>query len=79
MNDITTVAAERQDLELHVDLCAQRYLLLEKRLAVVETKVDALAGIIQKSQNNLSKVIITSATTIVASLLGLILALTIKF
>lgn len=79
MNDITTVAAERQDLELHVDLCAQRYLLLEKRLAVVETKVDGLAGIIQKSQNNLSKVIITSATTIVASLLGLILALTIKF
>lgn len=79
MNDITTVAAERQDLELHVDLCAQRYLLLEKRLAVVETKVDALAGIIQKSQNNLSKVIITSATTIVASLLGLILALTVKF
>lgn len=79
MNDITTVAAERQDLELHVDLCAQRYLLLEKRLAIVETKVDGLAGIIQKSQNNLSKVIISSTATILAGLLGLILALTVKF
>jgi hypothetical protein len=79
MNDINTVSAEKENLELHVDLCAQRYTLLEKRLNTVEVKVDNLGEQIQKSSSSISAVIITSAATVVAGLLGLIATLIIKF
>ena len=79
MNDINTVEAEKSNLELHVDLCAQRYLLLEKRLHIVETKVDSLAEAISKGQKSISTVIISSAATVVASVLGLLLTLILKF
>lgn len=72
MNDINTVEAERTNLDLHVDLCAQRYLLLEKRLSTVEAKVDSLAQQIQKSSSSISTVVITSAGTVVCSIMGLI-------
>lgn len=72
MNDIHTVEAERTNLDLHVDLCAQRYLLLEKRLGIVEAKVDSLGENIKKSSNSISTVVITSAATVVCSILGLI-------
>lgn len=72
MNDIHTVEAERTNLDLHVDLCAQRYLLLEKRLSTVEAKVDALSDSIKKSSSSVSTVVITSAGTVVCSILGLI-------
>lgn len=79
MNDINTVEAEKSNLELHVDLCAQRYLLLEKRLGIVEAKVDGLASQIQKSSSSISTVVITSAGTVVASVLGLLAAILLKF
>lgn len=79
MNDISTVEAEKQNLELHVDLCAQRYLLLEKRLATVEVKMDSLAQSIQKGQSSLSTVIITSAGTVVTSLLAVVITILMKF
>jgi hypothetical protein len=72
MSEINTVEAERTNLDLHVDLCAQRYTLLEKRLEIVESKVDSLAQQIQKSSSSISTVIITSAGTVVCSVLGLI-------
>lgn len=79
MNDINTVEAERTNLDLHVDLCAQRYLLLEKRLATVESKVDGLAESIKKSSSNISTVVISSAATVVASVVGLIVTILMKF
>ena len=72
MNDIHTVEAERTNLDLHVDLCAQRYLLLEKRLGIVEAKVDSLSDSIKKSSSSISTVVITSAGTVVCGILGLI-------
>lgn len=79
MNDIHTLPAEKQNLELHVDLCAQRYLMLEKRLSVLEVKMDKLNDDVVKGQKSLSTVIITSATTIVAALIGLITTILMKF
>ena len=79
MNDIHTVEAERTNLDLHVDLCAQRYLLLEKRLATVESKVDSLAESIKKSSSSVSTVVISSAATVVASVVGLIGTILMKF
>jgi hypothetical protein len=79
MNDISTLPAEKENLELHVDLCAQRYLLLEKRLGILEVKMDKLNDDIVKGQKSLSTVIIGSATTIVAGLIGLITTILMKF
>lgn len=79
MNDISTLPAEKQNLELHVDLCAQRYLLLEKRLGILEVKMDKLNDDILKGQKSLSTVIIGSATTISAGLIGLITTILMKF
>lgn len=77
-NDISTTAQEKTDLSLHVDLCAQRYLLLEKRLEILETKFDKLADDIRNNSNSLKTTIIGSAGTILAGMLGLIVTLIIK-
>lgn len=78
-NEITTIDAERNDLTVHVDLCAQRYLLLEKRLHILEIKVDKINEDIVKGQKSLSTVIITSAATITTALASLLLAILLKF
>lgn len=36
MTDIRTIEAEREDLRTHVELCSQRYLAVEGRLARIE-------------------------------------------
>ena len=79
MTDIITVEAERTNLDLHVDLCAQRYALLESRLETVQAKVDSLAQQIQKSSTSINTVVISSAGTVVASVLGLIVVIIMKF
>lgn len=79
MTDITTVEAERTNLDLHVDLCAQRYAFLENRLNIVETKVDKLSEQIQKSSQSISTVIITSAGTVFCAILGLVGVILTKF
>jgi len=76
---IKTTQLERENLEAHVDLCAERYSHLELRLSNIETKVEGIAEDIKNSNNSMAKVIITSAGTVVAGLLGLIATLVIKF
>lgn len=79
MSEITTVKAEKEDLELHVDLCAQRYAYLETKLESLTEKVDGLKEVIQGYKTSLSAVIITAAATVTTSVLGLIATLLIKF
>lgn len=76
---IETTKLERENLEAHVDLCAQRYQILESRLATIEAKVESIHNDINKGNRSMSAVIITSASTVVAGLLGLIATLVIKF
>lgn len=76
---IETTNLERENLEAHVDLCAQRYQILEYRLGVIEAKVENIHQDIQKSNKSMSNVIISSAATVVAGLLGLIATLILKF
>jgi O-acetylhomoserine/O-acetylserine sulfhydrylase-like pyridoxal-dependent enzyme len=60
-----------------VELCAQRYDALEKRLTSIEGKVAALQETIEKSSLNTIKVLIGTAGTIIVaciSLLGVILS-----
>ena len=76
---IETTKLERENLEAHVDLCAQRYQILEARLSTIEAKVESIHKDIMKGNQSMSKVIISSATTVVAGLLGLIATLILKF
>jgi hypothetical protein len=76
---IVTTQLERENLEAHVDLCAERYSHLDLRLSNIETKVEAIAEDIKRGNNSTAKVIVTSAGTVVAGLLGLIATLIIKF
>jgi hypothetical protein len=76
---IETTNLERENLEAHVDLCAQRYQILEYRLGIIEAKVENIHQDIQKSNKSMSNVVISSAATVVAGLLGLIATLILKF
>lgn len=70
---------ERTNLEVHVDLCAMRYAQLDNRLSTLEEKVDEINNVIIDSNKSLSKVIITTAGTVVASILSVILVILMKF
>lgn len=63
---------EKENLEAHVELCAQRYEALEKRLTAIEDKVSTLQSTIEKSSLHTVKVLIGSAGTIIVSVLGLL-------
>lgn len=76
---IETTKLERENLEAHVDLCATRYQALEYRLNTIETKVENMHTDIQRGNSSIAKVIITSAGTVVAGLLGLIATILMKF
>lgn len=70
-----TTQLERESLEAHVDLCAIRYENLDKRLSNVETKLDKLSEAIDSGHQNMSKVIIGAAGTIVASCLSIVVVM----
>lgn len=74
-----TTAIEKQNLEAHVELCAERYEQLNTRLEIIEEKVGKLAIKIEESQSSMSKVIIGATATIIAGLLSTVVTILIKF
>lgn len=66
---------EKENLEAHVELCAERYKQLETRLSSIEDKVERLSQIIQQSQTSMTKVMIGTAGTIVAGVISIIVAI----
>lgn len=74
-----TTAIEKQNLEAHVELCAERYEQLNTRLEIIEEKVGKLAVKIEESQSSMSKVIIGATATIIAGLLSTVVTILIKF
>lgn len=63
---------EKENLEAHVELCAQRYDALEKRLGNIEQKVSSLQLTIEKSHLNTIKVLIGTAGTVIVGVLSLL-------
>lgn len=63
---------EKENLEAHVELCAQRYDALETRLGSVEKKITTLQDTIEKSSLNTIKILIGTAGTIIVAVLSLI-------
>lgn len=74
-----TTEIEKQNLEAHVELCAERYVQLNSRLENIETNVGKLAGKIEESQSSMSKVIIGATATIIAGLLSTVVTILMKF
>lgn len=70
-----TTKLERENLEAHVDLCAQRYEVLEGRLTKIEQKVEHIHHDITEGQKSMTKVLIGTAGTIVAGLLSTIVVI----
>jgi hypothetical protein len=69
---------ERTSLEAHVDLCALRYAQLDGRLTNLEDKVDEMHKDIIDGQKSLTKVIIGTAGTVIAGVLGIVVTILLK-
>lgn len=70
---------EKENLEAHVELCAQRYDSLEKRLTSVEGKLSTLQKTIEDSSLNTTKILIGTAGTIIVAVLSLVGVIVTKF
>ncbi len=69
------MSVEKENLEAHVELCRQRYEMLERRLSVIEGKVEEIRSEVSNGNKSMVKVIIGSTGTIVAGLLSTIVVL----
>jgi hypothetical protein len=78
-SELNTLPAERDDLGLHVDLCAIRYLNLERRLQILENKLDKANDDIVKGQKSLGTVVISTGGTVLAALMAAIITILLKF
>ena len=76
--NLPTTALEKQSLEAHVDLCALRYQNLDSRLSELEEKVEKIHDDVVEGQKSLSKVIITTAGTIIAGIVSVIITILMK-
>jgi hypothetical protein len=70
MSTIDTLEQERTDLDLHVDLCAQRYAELDRRLTSVEEKIDNIVHRVDSIGVELKKSLLTAVGTIIVALIG---------
>lgn len=72
------IEIEKQNLEAHVDLCAQRYESLDQRLTKIEGKFSDLQKLIEAGQNSMIKVVIGTAGTVVTGVLSVLFVLLTK-
>tara|TARA_B100002003_G_scaffold223563_1_gene228203 strand:+ start:313 stop:561 length:249 start_codon:yes stop_codon:yes gene_type:complete len=70
-----TYKIERESLEAHVDICAERYDRLEVRMDNLNEKVEKNSDLISRESNATRKMIMTSAGVIIASLSSTIVGL----
>lgn len=82
---MSTTDLEKENLEAHVDLCAQRYEILEYRLGQVEESVSIVHKMLRNQNEQIARnnktlitTIITTAGTIMAGLLSTIVVLIIN-
>lgn len=78
MSTTPTTTLEKTSLEAHVDLCALRYGQLDQRLTNLEEKVDSIHTDILEGQKSMTKVIIGTAGTVIAGVLGIVVTILMK-
>jgi hypothetical protein len=73
---------EKENLEAHVELCAERYRQLNMKLDTLDSKVTSMEGMISDIKNTLSdandkhnRQLITIGTSVIVVLIGAIISL----
>lgn len=61
---------EKENLEAHVELCAERYRQLDTRLGIIEEKVSSLQKTIEQSHMSTIRVLIGTAGTVIVGILS---------
>jgi hypothetical protein len=69
---------EKENLEAHVELCAQRYASLDERLTKIENRFGELQKLIEAGQNSMTKIIIGAAGSVVTGCLSVLFVLLTK-
>lgn len=79
---MTTSSIEKENLEAHVELCAERYRQLNMKLDTLDSKVTSMEGMISDIKNSLSEAndkhnrqLITIGTSLIVVLVGAIVSL----
>ncbi len=79
---MTTSSIVKENLEAHVELCAERYRQLNMKLDTLDSKVTSMEGMISEIKNSLSdatdkhnKQLITIGTSLIVVLIGAIVTL----
>jgi len=73
-----TTELEKQNLEAHVDLCAERYKGLHDRLSAIEQTLQRINADMIENQKGTNKTLIATAGTVVAGLLSTIVVILMK-
>ena len=75
---MSTTELEKQNLEAHVDLCAERYKGLHDRLSAIETTLNRMNNDLMVYHKSTGKTLIMTAGTVVAGLLSTIVVILMK-
>jgi len=82
MSAVVTTELERTNLEAHVDLCAERYRVLESKVNNIENGLIEVRKEIQtmredmiKSNANTNRIMLGAAATVVAGILSTLVVL----
>jgi hypothetical protein len=70
-----TYKIERESLEAHVDICAERYDRLEVRMDNLNEKVEKNSTLIASEASSTRKMVMGSAGTVIATLISIVVAL----
>ncbi len=70
-----TYKIERESLEAHVDICAERYDRLEVRMDNLNEKVEKNSTLIASEASSTRKMVMGSAGTVIATLISIVIAL----
>ena len=77
-NYMSTTELEKQNLEAHVDLCAERYKGLHDRVSAIELRLAKMNEDMGTSHKSTTKTIIATAGTVVAGLLSTVVVILMK-
>lgn len=72
---IDTLPTEHQDLNLHVNLCEQRYRALETRLDKLEEKLAEIDAKVDRFRLDFFKIMVGTAGSIIIAIIGAVAAI----
>lgn len=75
----TVTKLERDNLEVHVDMCQMRYEQLESRLSNVEDKLELLSEKIDKTSKSQLAATLAATATIIGACLSTVIVVLLKF